>query len=415
MNTKSIILTVILFTLALRCEKTGDNMNRNLVITKNTEELIKADNEFGIDLFKKVVNHYPSDSNVFISPVSAAFALAMTYNGADGTTKKAMELTLKKEGMEVEEINQCYKDLIGGLRSVDPKVTLNIANSIWYRDGFYVLPEFIQTNSDYFNAQVQSLDFGSPSALQTINGWVSDKTNDKITEILNEIPADAVMYLINAIYFYGTWKYEFDEKNTTEKDFYGDCYQEDRIPVKVDMMMLEASINYLHHEIFDAIELPYGNGNYAMMVLLPDPEKTTSDLIEQLGSDNWNSWIESFEEKEVVVSLPKFRFDFEDKLNDELTDMGMGIAFSPGGADFTKINPDGNLFISMVKQKAYVDVNEKGTEAAAVTVVEIELTSVGEDNRIHFYVDRPFLFVIMEKQSKSIIFIGRVAKPEYAG
>jgi len=414
MQNKIIPITVILFVLNIGCEKTGIDDNKDLVITKNTEQLVESDNEFGIELFKKVVNGYPADKNVFISPVSAALALAMTYNGANGTTKEAMELTLKKEGMEISEINQSYKDLIEGLQSVDPKVTLDIANSIWYRNGFNVLQDFIQTNSNYFNAQVQPLDFNSPEALETINGWVSDKTNDKITEILNKIPADAMMYLINAVYFYGTWKFEFDESKTAERDFYSDLYQEDQIPVKVDMMMLEAEINYLQHDDFSAVELPYGNNHYSMIIMLPDNNKSVSEVIDQLSPDNWNNWIESFTEKEVVVSLPKFKFEFEEELNDELTDMGMGVAFSEYEADFTKINPAGNLYISMVKQKAYVDVNEKGTEAAAVTVVEISLTSVGEDGKTHFYVDRPFLFVIMEKQSKSIVFIGKVALPEYS-
>lgn len=180
-------------------------------------------------------------------------------------------------------------------------------------------------------------------------------------------------------------------------------------------MSLEDIINYLHQEVFDAIELLYGNEHYSMIVMLPGQDRSTSDMINQLNTDNWNTWIESFTEHNVIVRLPKFRFEFEDTLNDELKETGMGIAFSPFEADFTKINPGGNLYIPMVKQKAYVDVNEKGTEAAAVTVVQIDLTSVGEDNKIHFYVDKPFLFVIMEKQSKSIIFIGRVAKPEYSG
>jgi serine protease inhibitor len=178
-------------------------------------------------------------------------------------------------------------------------------------------------------------------------------------------------------------------------------------------MKLEDTNRYLQQEIVDAIELPFGNGHYAMIVMLPDRNYTTSDIIEQLTTENWSHWIESFTEEVVVVNLPRFKFEFGEKLNDELTDMGMGVAFSPDQADFTKISPDGNLYISMVRQKAYVDVNEKGTEAAAITVVEILLTSAGPDGKIHFTANRPFLFAIMEKESKSIIFIGKVALPEY--
>jgi serine protease inhibitor len=408
---KHVILPVsaILLMFAAGCEKTGTNHSGDMMITKNTEQLVRSDNEFGIELFKKVVNNNPSDKNVIISPVSAALALAMTYNGADGSTKDAMGFTLGKEGMEVSEINRFYKDLMEGLQSVDPEVTLDIANSIWYRNGFYVLPDFIQTNNSYFDAQVQALDFSSSSALETINGWVSDNTNEKITEILDEIPENAVMYLINAVYFLGTWKHEFEENSTTLQYF----FPADKDPARVGMMKLEDTIRYLQQEIFDAIELPYGNGHYAMIVMLPDRNYTTSDIIEQLTTENWSHWIESFTEEVVVVNLPRFKFEFGEKLNDELTDMGMGVAFSPDQADFTKINPDGNLYISMVRQKAYVDVNEKGTEAAAITVVEILLTSAGPDGKIHFTANRPFLFAIMEKESKSIIFIGKVALPEY--
>jgi serine protease inhibitor len=164
---KHVILPVsaILLMFAAGCEKTGTNHSGDMMITKNTEQLVRSDNEFGIELFKKVVNNNPSDKNVIISPVSAALALAMTYNGADGSTKDAMGFTLGKEGMEVSEINRFYKDLMEGLQSVDPEVTLDIANSIWYRNGFYVLPDFIQTNNSYFDAQVQALDFSSSSAL----------------------------------------------------------------------------------------------------------------------------------------------------------------------------------------------------------------------------------------------------------
>ncbi len=179
------------------------------------------------------------------------------------------------------------------------------------------------------------------------------------------------------------------------------------------MMMQDAELNYMSNNDFSAVELPYGSEHYSMVVLLPSQTNTTEEIISQLNPDNWKVWNESFTKKEVVVSLPKFKFEFEDSLNNVLSAMGMGIAFSPVEADFTKINPQGNLYISMVKQKAYVDVNEKGTEAAAVTVVEISYTSAGGDGKIYFTANKPFIFVIMEKESKSIIFIGRVALPSY--
>ena len=405
-----IIAQILIFVILLAgCDKSADDTERKINITKSTEELIKSDNEFGMILFKKIADEIPDNKNIVVSPVSAALALAMTYNGANGATKDSMEIALMKSGMETSEINQSYKDLMEGLKSIDQKVTLDIANSIWYRTGFEVLPDFIQTNINYYNAEVRSLDFANPQSLETINNWVAENTNDKITEIINQIPADAVMYLINAIYFYGTWKYEFDDTKTAEKDF----YLSDQNTVKVDMMMQDAELNYMHNDDFSAVELPYGSEHYSMVVLLPNGQKNTGDIIEQLNPGNWNSWIESMAGHEIVLSLPKFKFEFEDSLNNVLSKMGMGIAFSHDFADFSKINPLGNLYISMVKQKAYIDVNEKGTEAAAVTVVEINYTSASVDDKIYFTVNKPFLFVIMEKSSKSIIFIGRVMEPKY--
>jgi serpin B len=236
---------------------------------------------------------------------------------------------------------------------------------------------------------------------------VSDKTNEKIPDIIESISPSAVMYLINAIYFYGTWKYEFDENDTEEKDF----YLENGTSIKVAMMAQEADLNYTNNDLFSAVELPYGSEHYSMMVLLPEGQNKVKDVIDQLSPENWELWIENLAEQEVVVNLPKFKFMFEDSLNNELIDMGMGEAFSPI-ADFTKINSNGNLYISMVKQKAYIDVNEKGTEAAAVTVVEIELTSVGPDKK-YFIVNKPFVFVIKEHDTNAIIFLGKVMDPVY--
>ncbi len=413
----SIIVYVLLFpVLFFSCEKNNDVIrSNNLVLNKTTEELIRSDNEFGIDLFKRVTGSYPDEDNMVISPLSAALALAMTYNGAGGTTRDAMETALKKTGMTKEEINGCYKNLMNGLMALDPQVTLDIANSIWYREGFPVSEDFKAINRDYYTAEVNSLDFNDPSAKNVMNNWVSDNTNGKITDIIENVPAAAVMYLINAVYFYGTWKYEFSESDTRPAAF----YPESGDPFNVDMMAQKVVTDYTSNELFSAVKLPYGNDHYSMAILLPGYGKTTTDIIDELSPENWDQWLGSFVSNDSVnLRLPKFRFAFEDSLNNELKAMGMEIAFSPLEADFTGMIDenqyvDGNLFISMVKQKAFIDVNEKGTEAAAATVVEISLSSSGQEHEIYFTADHPFLFVIMENQSGSILFIGKVGRPEY--
>jgi serine protease inhibitor len=400
------VIPFVLFISLNSCKKNDSHTNEPDSLLKSTREIVSSDNDFGIEIFKSVLQKEADSSNVFISPVSISLALAMTYNGAEGTTKEAMETTLKKSGYSIDEINQLYKNLMQGLLSVDPKVTLEIANSIWYRQGFEVIPDFINVNRNYFKAEVNALDFNSPNSVLTINNWVSDNTNNKIDKIINEIPGDAVMYLINAIYFKGTWTYEFDKGKTTDRTF---TLMNDST-VDLPFMEQETDLNYQYNDLFSAVELPYGKANYSMIVLLPNYGKTINDIIAGLNSDAWNSWTHSFTLQDVVVRLPKFRFQFKEKLNDALTDMGMGIAFTDA-ADFSKINDNSGLKISKVLHKTFVEVNEEGTEAAAVTSVEIVLTSAEGPFVLFFDVNKPFLFIIREKESNAIIFIGRVMNP----
>ncbi len=316
--------------------------NNKIPVDKSTEELIKSDNEFGIDLYRKLLACQDNNSNVILSPISAALALAMTYNGADSTTRTAMEKSLKKEGFTTEEINKIYKNLMNGLMSVDKNVTLNIANSIWYRNNFDVEQEFINTNQSFYDAQVRALDFSNPSAIDIINNWVEEKTNNKIKEIIKQISPATVMFLINAVYFNGIWKYEFDEESTGNNDF----YLTDGSIIQVPVMYLEERVMYCENEIFSSVELFYGAGNYSMIILLPSQDKSTDDIVNDLTSQTWEEWNSSFTEQEVLVGLPKFKFEFEDSLNSPLTDMGMGIAFMPGGGFFKNKSSSGYFYFN---------------------------------------------------------------------
>ena len=415
MKTHKFLIVLILFSpVIFSCQKNNNNIEpgpKEIILSKKGKLLVEADNLFGLKLFKEVLKAEEPDNNVMISPLSVSLALAMTYNGADGTTKEAMEKTLELSGLTVEEINENYKNLIDALVSVDPKILMSIANSIWYKRTFDVEQDFISTNQDYFNAEVTPLDFFSPDAVNTINNWVADKTKDKITEILDYIPADAVMYLINAIYFKGIWKYEFDESNTEDATF----YLRDGTTKDVSTMVQEASFNYLSNDIVQAVEMPYGAGNYSMIILLPQNGKTLDDIIEQLNSETWNNWLgEFYMAEKVQIHLPKFKFEYKNKLNDELVNLDMGIAFDPFNADFSKINKLRQLFISRVLHKTFVEVNEEGTEAAAVTLVEIcETSAGGGETYIPFYVNKPFIFAIKEKYTNTIAFIGKVMDPVY--
>jgi len=403
------ILAAFIILVSYSCEENSPEPDPNEIeLTQKGKTLVEADNLFGIKLFKEVLQAEDPDTNVMISPLSVSLALAMTYNGADGDTKEAMEETLELAGLTTDQINENYKFLIDALSGVDPKVLMNIANSIWYKHTFPVEQDFIDVNMNYYYAEVSSLDFGDPNAVNTINSWIANKTNDLITEVLDFIPADAVMYLINAIYFKGIWKFEFDEAETEEEPF----YLSDGTTKDVPMMVQEETFNYLSNDWVQAVEMPYGQGNYSMIVLLPQTGKTLNEVVEELSNETWNNWLGDFhKEEKVVIHLPRFKFEYENLLNEELISMGMGIAFDPDNADFSKINPDRQLCISRVIHKSFIEVNEEGTEAAAVTVVEIIETSAGGETFISFRVNQPFLFAIKEKYTNTIIFIGRVMEP----
>lgn len=406
MKTK-ILFSLIIALIITSCEK-QDNQNqenKKMNLTKTTEQIIKADNQFGFDLFKRILANDGTSDNVFISPTSVALALAMAYNGAEGATRTAMEETLRKNGLTDEEINQSYKSLIDALKQLDPKVLLEIANSIWYRNDVEVLPEFINTNKTYYDAEVSSMVFND-AAKNIINAWVADKTHDKIKEVIDFIPDNAIMYIINAIYFKGIWKSAFEKEKTSDLPF----YLKDGSAVQVPTMQQQDTFKYLSNELFSAVELPYGNGNFSMVVLLPENGKNTDDIVAQLNPESWDQWMSEFSEKDVVLLLPRFKFEYNKLLNDDLTDMGMGIAFSDN-ADFSKIEPSREIFISRVIHKTFVEVNEEGTEAAAVTAIEIAQTSYPGVGPVYLFIDRPFLFVIKEKDTGAILFIGRVNNP----
>jgi serpin B len=370
-----------------------------------SQQLVDADNAFGIDIFKLLAE--TEDENFTISPLSISLALAMTYNGAEGETKAAMEEALRVKGFSTDEINQSYQSLVKALLEADEKVTLEIAQSIWYRQGFNVLPSFKTVNQTYYDAEVNELDFSRADAKDVINGWIEDKTHDKINDMIDGVDPDHVMFLVNAIYFNGEWKSKFETKDTQQRDF----TKEDGSISKVDMMQKTDSVNYFSNETFSAIEMPYGRGNFNMVVLLPNEEKKCSDIIESLTAEKWATWMGSFQMRgEVSVWLPKFKDEYEVKLNDVLKAMGMEVAFTKA-ADFSGINGYGDLYIDYVQHNTFIDVNEKGTEAAAATVVAIKEYAMPLNPEFH--VTRPFLFAITEKETGAILFIGKMAAPKY--
>ena len=330
----------------------------------------------------------------------------MTLNGANGATYDSMRTVLGLEDMTNEEINELYPHLIDQLVSLDRKVIMEIANSIWVRENFQIEPDFIEANRNYFDARVRMLDFTQPSALETINGWIAEQTHDRITDVLDYIPREAVMYLINAIYFNGTWTTEFDEDETRESTFYIDETSE----MPIDMMSLSDTLAYYADDEVQMVELPYSHQNFSMLILLPREDNSVADLIRSLDDSRFATWLTGLEKEFGTVYLPRFEIGYKKLLNEMLTDLGMGIAFS-SSADFTRINSHGGIRISRVIHETFLHVDEAGTEASATTVVETYKTSVGPDEFI-LRLDRPFLFAIRETSSNAILSLGKINRPE---
>ncbi len=411
MKTIFTIFIILFFGTMCSCQQDDMNKNENKTIDLDgkSAELIDADNEFGLEVFQKI-REASSEENIMISPLSISVAFAMAYNGADNDTKTEMEKAMKLNGLTTEQINNSYKMLISALQSLDKDVVFEIANAIFYADGFSVKPDFLNINKTVYDAEVEKLNFSSPSAVQTINNWVADKTHDKIKSIIDQLSPLDRMVLLNAIYFNGIWTNKFDEKGTHLLNFTIASGSNQEIP----MMKKEEKLDYTSNSLFSAIKMPYGKGQYNMIVMLPGEGKNSQDVINSLSATNWKNWLKGFETKNpVVVTMPRFKFAFETKLNSVLTEMGMAKAFQPKIANFSKIS-DEDLYISSAVHKSFIDVNENGTEAAAVTSITFTTTSIGnEPPKTYFTVNKPFVFAITEKDTNAILFIGEVQKPEY--
>ncbi len=352
-------------------------------LTTQEAQLIEADNRFAIKLLKQATaDTRDTLPNLFVSPLSVAMALAMTYNGAAGTTEDSMRATLELDGMSVAEVNESYRSLIELLRQLDPHVRFQIANSIWYKEGYTIEQPFLDANRT----------------------WVNHATNGVIDGIVDNIPDYMRLYLINAIYFKGDWTEQFDPHLTQPRGF--------RLPdgttVNVPTMTHghEADVRVTHRPYATIVDLPYGGAAFSMTIVLPHDTSSADHLIDALTPEQWNEWTASLESGKAEVFLPKFKLTNDLNLIPSLAGLGMGIAFDDR-ADFTRIHVPSELSITEVKHKTYVDVNEEGTVAAAVTSVGLGVTSVSP----YIVIDRPFIFALRENLSGTILFMGVIRHP----
>ena len=371
--------------------------------------MVKSDLAFAFDFFSKVLieEQNDKDESFMISPFSLSMALAMTWNGSEGDTKLAMQDVLRIDDRTDYEVNSYYNKLKSAFEKTDSTTMLSIANSIWTNRNVEILPTFVSLNKTYYHATVEAVDFADPATVSVINKWAANNTNGLIESVIDETQPSDLMYLLNALYFKGMWTSEFDMGSTQKMLFSTDSVTQ----TVVDMMHQEAKFNYAFDENLQVVELPYGNGAFSMMVLLPKENKQLLGIAESLQQkDYWIKLKEKLSNKKVDLFLPKFKTEYSKKLNNVLTDMGMGIAFNPEKANFSRMS-NRDAFISLVSQDTYIATDEVGTEAAAVTSVGITVTSMpAREDKIVFKADRPFVYLIQEKSSGTILFMGVVKR-----
>jgi serine protease inhibitor len=380
-------------------------------VQKVNEPLMAATSRFAFKLYNQLQKQ-GTNKNVFVSPSSVILALAMTYNGAEGKTRHAMARTLEIEGLSLSEVNNGFAELQRAAGDADPKVQLKIANSLWARQGFTLKPEFVERSKQNYSAEVTTLDFNSPAAPMTINSWVKNKTDNLIDSIVDRIDSNNILFLINAIYFKGQWKNEFEKAKTKDEDFQLPNGQQKKVP----MMAQSGQYRYLRGEDFQAVTLSYGNGRINMYVFLPDKGKNLEDFEKKVTFENWEAWIKSLRFEPGTVMLPRFKVEYQTDLNEVLKALGMAEAFDANVADFSGIaatNSGARLYISEVKHKAFAEVNEEGTKAAAVTSVGVAVTSVQIPREpFMMKVDRPFFFAIRDDTIGAVLFMGSIVDPK---
>jgi serpin B len=370
-------------------------------------ELVAANTRFGFKLFSEVLKQN-QNQNVFVSPSSVAIALAMVYNGANGTTKATIAKTLELNGITLAELNKANADLQALLQNPDPKVQLAIANSLWARQDVPLKPDFLQRNQQFYGAEINNLNFNDPQAIKIINGWVKENTRGKIEEIVDSISPMDVLFLINAIYFKGDWTQPFDKTLTADRPF----FRADGSQKSHPMMSQQGDFRYLETEQFQAVSLPYGERQrMSMYVLLPKKATSIRDLYQKLTAENWQQWVTRFRSRPGSVQIPRFKLEYEIELRRALSALGMADAFDASKANFSGMS-DLQTHIDQVRHKTFVEVNEEGTEAAAVTSIGIRATSATLDEPFTMVVDRPFFCAIRDNQSGSVLFMGAIVDPQ---
>ena len=372
-----------------------------------TSALARPYAQFGFDVLRQLASQRP-DANVFISPTSIAVALAMTSNGANGTTREAILHTLHADTQPIEAFNAANRELAEQI-SKTTAVQLSMANALWLQQGLPVNPAFQQVLQAAYDAQAESLEFRNPAAVETINAWVAKDTNDRIQHLVDQVDPMTVAMLTNAIVFKGKWTLQFDPKSTQPHDF----KPANGAALQVPMMKNSAEYAYYADgKGLQAIRLPYADRTFAMYVVLPQDSSGLQSFLSQLTPDTFTALVSSLHPQRGTIELPRFTITYDATLNSVLTKLGMGIAFGDH-ANFDGICKTPRIQISEVRHASFLKVDEEGTEAAAATSVGMRAMAVRiEPPPFHMVVDHPFFLAIRDERNGQLLFTGTIAKPE---
>jgi serine protease inhibitor len=375
-------------------------------LTAKQSKRAEADNSFAFKMFREFSNH--KGDNAFFSPLSLNIALGMLFNGASGDTRSEIVEALGIADFSETEINEYYQKISQALLEIDPTTDIAIANSIWYRNNFSVKNRFVEIGKEYFDAEVQALNFNSSRALNTINNWCAEKTNNRIKNLIGSaIPNDMRMYLVNALYFKNQWQMDIKfDKEKTKLDNFTKANNQKK---KVNMMEQTSLMYYYADETIQCVEMDYGNRAFSMVAFLPSKNMNINQLIDYLDNEKLQNTVNNFRWQKVWLKLPRFKIECDFSLSKPLRNLGLGQMFNRGFANIS----DDDLWVSDIIQKTFVEVNEEGTEAAAATTV-IMVGASGRPKKVEpvrFFADRPFLFLIREKSTGVILFIGRMDEP----
>lgn len=395
-------LSIGMLTSCSEDEPVAPNIKYNLGTVKLTaaqQAQVENSNEFAWKFFKEVSKGEQED--VFVSPLSVTYALGMLANGAVGDTQKEILEGLEFRSGKVDDINSLCHQLMIESPKLDKSTKVSMANAVVANKNKPLQPDFKNVVEKQYQALVTNQDFSSPATLSFINQWASDHTQGMVPKILERINPDGVSYLLNALYFKGIWYRQFDKKRTQQESF----TQADGKKLSVKMMHQKERFLAAENDNYQTVVLPYGNGSYEMVVLLPREGKDLSSLLQTMDAKKWKDNLKNTYSSEVDLKLPRFTSAYTRELNDVLKLLGMNAMFDPSKANLTKMSAVSS-FVSMVLQKAKIEVDEEGSKAAAVTVIETAPTAVAPSKPILFHANRPFMYAIVEHSTGTIFFMG---------